>query len=247
MKDNFSAHASNYAKFRPVYPQKLYNYLLSFVKKNHSAWDCGCGNGQVAGILSKHFDKVIATDISAGQIGHAVQRPNIDYRVLPAEKTDIPDSTISLITVAQAIHWFNFEEFYREVLRVATPEAIIAIWCYNLLEVNPEIDTVVRALYGGILGEEYWDPERKYIEEHYLTIPFPFEEIRAPDFQIETTWNLEQLIGYLSSWSAVQHYIRKNEINPVEILRNELTVAWGAQEKYKVIFPIFTRLGKVKP
>ncbi len=210
------------------------------------AWDCGCGNGQVAGVLSNHLDVVIATDISSTQIQHAIQRPNIQYRVLPAEKTDIISGSLDLITVAQAFHWFNFNEFYEEVRRVCKPDAILAIWCYDLLQINPNLDEVIDYLYEDILGDQYWDQERKLVEEHYQTIPFPFEEIFLPEFQIQTRWNLNQLIGFLNSWSAVQHYIRKNNINPVEELSQQLKTAWGNEEIQKVSFPIYTRVGKVR-
>jgi hypothetical protein len=245
MKDNFSAHASSYAQFRPVYPLPLYDYLLTLVKEKKTAWDCGTGNGQVAGVLANHFDKVIGTDISSKQLELAVQKPNIEYRILPAEKTDIGDGSINLITVAQAIHWFGFEDFYTEVNRVAAQDSIIAIWCYNLLEITEKVDPVIRELYSEILGDQFWDPERKYIEEHYQTIPFPFEEIQSPDFKIEVSWNVEQLIGYLNSWSAVQHFIKKNASNPVNQVAEQLREAWSGQEFRKVSFPIFTRIGRI--
>lgn len=247
MKDNFSAHASTYAQFRPVYPAALYDHLLALIKEHKLAWDCGCGNGQVAGILSGNFNSVIATDISSSQILHAVQKPNIDYRLMPAEKTDIETGSVNFIAVAQAIHWFNFEAFYKEVKRVSKPDALLAIWCYNLLEITPEIDLVVRRLYDEILGDEHWDPELKYIEEHYKTIPFPFKEIEIPDFKIEVTWNMDQLTGYLNSWSAVRHYINKTGVNPVEQLSSELKKTWGSKEFRHVIFPIYSRVGKVCP
>lgn len=245
MKDNFSAQASSYAQFRPVYPQILYDRLLDLVKEKSTAWDCGSGNGQVAGVLSAHFDEVIATDISASQIQHAIQKPNINYRLLPAENTDIKTSSVDLITVAQAIHWFNFDEFYKEVKRVSKPEGFLAVWGYNLPELNAQIGKVIQKLYNDILGNQYWDPERRFIEENYRTIPFPFKEIHFPGLQIETSWNLENLLGYLNSWSAVQHYIRKNNINPVGQLETEFKTAWGTEKTCKVSFPIYTRIGKV--
>lgn len=245
LKDNFSAQASSYAQFRPVYPQGLYDRLLDLVKEKNTAWDCGCGNGQVASVLSAHFDEVIATDISSGQIQHARQKPNINYRLMPAENTDIKTSSVDLITVAQAIHWFNFEEFYKEARRVGKSESIIAVWAYNLPELNTPIDKVIQNLYSDILGSQYWDPERKFIEENYQTIPFPFEEILLPEFRIETSWTLENLLGYLNSWSAVQHFIGKKNINPVGQLEAEFRTAWGTEKICKVSFPVYTRIGKV--
>lgn len=245
MKDNFSGHASSYAQFRPVYPKALYDHLLTLVNEGAYAWDCGCGNGQVAGVIADYFNRVVATDISLNQIELAVLKSNVDYRVMPAEKTDIKSGSINLVTVGQALHWFNFEEFYQEVKRVCKPDAILAVWCYNLLEINEDIDIIIGHFYANILGDSYWDPERKYIEEHYETIPFPFQDLESPEFKIEVSWNLDQLLGYLNSWSAVQHYIKKNGTNPLEQVMDDLKKAWGNAESHKVIFPIYIRIGKV--
>lgn len=246
MKDNFSKQAAVYAAFRPVYPVELYDYLLSLVPERNRAWDCGCGNGQVADVLSKYFKQVDATDISQKQLDHAIKKINIAYQLAPAEKVDIDSACIDLVTVAQAIHWFNFDAFYKEVHRVGKPGSVIAAWCYSLLTINDKVDQVIKHLYADTLGDQYWDPERRLVEDGYQTIPFPFDEVRAPEFSIRVFWTFDQLIGYLNSWSAVQHYIRDNHQNPVEMIAGELRDAWGQTEVQEVVFPLFLRVGKLK-
>jgi SAM-dependent methyltransferase len=245
MKDNFSNHAAGYAAFRPVYPAELYDYLLSLVKDKSLAWDCGTGNGQVAGVLADYFDRVEASDISQAQLDHAVSKPNIYYQLAPAEKTAIQAGSVNLVTVAQAIHWFDFDAFYREVYRVSKPGAVVAVWCYSLLTVNEQVDQIIQNLYADTLGDQYWDSERRFVDEHYQTIPFPFEEITAPEFSIRVSWTLDHLLGYLNSWSAVQHYIRKNGVNPITGITSGLKEAWGNQENWEIRFPLFTRIGRV--
>jgi len=246
MKDNFSQHAATYAAFRPVYPAELYDFLLSVVPERNRAWDCGCGNGQVAGVLSDYFDQVDATDISQKQLDHAIKKPNINYQLAPAENVNIPRGFINLVTIAQAIHWFNFDAFYEEVDRVCKPGSVIAAWCYSLLTINDKVDQVIQHLYADTLGDQYWDAERRLVEDRYQTIPFPFEEIKAPEFSIRVSWTFEHLIGYLNSWSAVQHFIRDNNENPVEKIIAELRDGWGQTENHEVVFPLFVRVGKIK-
>jgi SAM-dependent methyltransferase len=246
MKDNFSRQAANYAAFRPVYPFELYQFLLTLTPERHTAWDCGCGNGQVAVALADHFNLVEATDISQKQLDHAVRKENIHYNQAKAEQSGLETASIDLITVAQAIHWFDFDAFYREVYRVGKPGSVIAVWGYCLLTIDTEVDRLIKELYSVILGEDYWDAERRYIDEQYQTIPFPFEEITSPGFSIIVNWSLDHLTGYLNSWSAVQHYIQKNKVNPVEKMIPDLKKAWGEEESRKVIFPLFTRVGRVK-
>lgn len=242
MKDNFSVQSAEYAQFRPTYPQELYEFLLSLLSENNTAWDCATGNGQVARELAKHFKQVFGTDISENQLKHAAQKENISYLVENSEKSSFSDQTFDLITVAQAIHWFDFDAFYAEVKRTLKPHGIFAAFGYGVMQIDTKVDVVITKLYRLILGK-YWDEERKYIDEKYQTIPFPFEEIATPELSIKTIWNFDQLIGYLNTWSALQHYKKANNSNPIEIIITELEEAWDAEDK-EVTFPIILRVGR---
>ncbi|MBZ9730963.1 class I SAM-dependent methyltransferase [Salegentibacter sp. JZCK2] len=240
MKDNFSSQSPAYAKFRPIYPQELYDFLKGKLAETERAWDCGTGNGQVAGELAKFFEEVQATDISKQQLENAVKQPNINYSLQPAEKTNFPDNYFDLITVAQAIHWFNFKDFYKEVNRVLKPNGIIAVIGYSLFKSNPETDEVILKFHKDIIGS-YWDEERRYLDEKYKTIPFPFQEVETPHFKQEFQWTFNHLVGYLKTWSAVKHYEKANNQNPVDLIENDLKAAFGSGNK--VVFPVLFRLG----
>lgn len=243
MKDNFSTQSADYAIYRPTYPPELYDYLFSLLKNKETAWDCATGNGQVARVLAQHFGSVYATDISENQLKNALQLPNITYKVEPAEQISVGNDSFDLITVAQAIHWFNFEAFYAEVKRTLKPGGLFAVIGYGIMSIDKKVDKVIHKLYEDILGK-YWDNERRYIEEGYKTIPFSFEEIIAPHFQIKTTWSFNQLIGYLNTWSSLQHYKKTNDRNPLEYLFTELKEAWGDDAEKDVHFPILLRVGR---
>ncbi|WP_113651175.1 class I SAM-dependent methyltransferase [Pedobacter namyangjuensis] len=244
MKDNFSTQSSQYAKFRPKYPQALYDFLLNHVSETKTAWDCATGNGQVATELANRFEKVYATDISEKQLANAPQLSNITYKVEQAEKTDFADDVFDLVTVAQAIHWFKFDEFYAEVKRTLKPNGIFAAIGYGIMHITPALDKVVHYLYQNILGD-FWDEERKYIEDNYLNIPFPFTEIAHPDFEMTTEWNFDQLVGYLETWSALQHYIKAKDENPITLVYNDLKQAWGKADTYKIHFPLLLKVGSL--
>lgn len=243
MKDNFSSHAKAYAQFRPHYPVELFTHLLGLVTTKNAAWDCGTGNGQVAGVLADHFREVFATDISRQQINEAVQKSNISYSVQPAEKTGFASGRFDLVTAAQAIHWFRFDAFYAEAKRTLKPGGIIAVIGYGLVQTDPAIQPIIDHFYTKIIGP-YWDAERHYIDEAYQTIPFPFEEIFLPAFQMVYQWSFEQLIGYIGTWSAVKHYIKQNNEDPVLIIKDALRSAWGNQPAHSFIFPVLARVGR---
>lgn len=243
-EDHFSKQSETYAQYRPQYPDEIYAYLASVSPGLSLAWDCGTGNGQAAIGLAKYFDKVHATDASAEQISRAYPHDKVDYRVEPAEHVSLNASSTDLVTVAVAIHWFNFDEFYREVKRVLKPNGVLAAWTYNLTEITSEIDQLIEEYYKGILNG-YWPERIRYLEERYETIPFPFEEIISPSFVMEINWNLIQLAGFFDSWSATQRYKAEKEHHPLEIIWPKLTKAWGDESKPRLIrWPLHFRIGR---
>lgn len=245
VKDNFSAIAGQYAAWRPEYPEAVFAYLSSLATGHQRALDCGTGNGQAAKGLAKYFDEVFATDISEGQIKHAVQLPNIQYSISAAEETDFPNQYFDLICAAQAAHWFNHPVFYKEVERISKRGAVLALIGYGLVEISPEVDELIKKLYKDILGF-YWDAERRFIDDHYKSLPFPYEEIVVPSIQIHCEWNLERLIGYLNTWSALNHYKKEEGSNPLEAIVPELKQAWGEEDKIRLVrFPVITKVATI--
>jgi ubiquinone/menaquinone biosynthesis C-methylase UbiE len=244
MKDNFSKQAAIYARYRPSYPQALFDFLFELVKQPLNAWDCATGNGQSAKVLATRFENVFATDISMKQLDHAEAAENIHYSVQPADHTQFPDNQFDLVTISQALHWFATQEFYSEVNRVAKNGAILAAWCYSLLNVSPEIDQPVNSFYKNIIGP-YWDLERKYVDEAYRTILFPYQEITPPVFTMQYRWTIEEFEGYLNTWSAVQKFITANQFNPVNQVIDKVRPFWKT-EYMDVNFPLYLRVGQIR-
>jgi SAM-dependent methyltransferase len=244
-QDRFSNHAGAYAQFRPVYPEVLYDFVLSHVKGRELAWDCGTGNGQVAVRLAEHFKQVIATDLSEKQLSHAVQKENIQYKVSRAEQSGLADNSVDLITVAQALHWFDTDAFFREVHRVAKQGALLACWGYGLLTIEPAIDELIGEFYKNTIGP-YWEKERSHIDTAFNEIDFPFTALEAPTCNIDVQWSYEHLIGYLNTWSSVQKYIQQHQTNPVESLAAKLKAHWPEGAIKQVRFPIFVKAGLIK-
>ena len=242
IKDNFSEIAGNYAAWRPEYPEELFIYLASLSAQHDKALDCGTGNGQAAKQLTRHYKEVYATDISTAQLQHAVAMPNIYYSISPAEKTVFPDNFFDMLCATQAAHWFDLEIFYREAERILKPNGVLALVGYGLIEINGNIDKLIKALYTDILGT-YWDKERKFIDDHYRSLPFPYKEITAPSLQINCEWNLPQLVGYLNTWSALGHYKKANQKDPLTEMFPALQKIWGGNEILRSVrFPIMAKI-----
>ncbi len=251
--DHFSQQANHYARYRPLYPVALYDYLASLPPKHDRAWDVGTGNGQAAIGLVHHFRSVIATDPSEQQIALATPHERVTYRAAMAEHSGLEDRSIDLVTASLAVHWFDFDRFYAEVKRVLKPAGVIAVWTYNLTEITLEVDTVMESYYHDVLGE-FWPPQIHWVDEHYQTLPFPFDEIAAPEFALEAVWSLSDLFGYLSSWSAAPKYQAAHGVDPLDIKRAEFETAWeaasggasgGAEINRVVRWPLYLRVGKI--
>jgi len=225
-KDHFSEGSSEYSEYRPHYPEGLFSYLASLCSDHNLAWDCATGSGQAAINLADLFLKVWATDASVNQIESAIEKSGITYKVAQAEDSELEDATVDLVTVAQALHWFDIEAFSAEVSRVLKKDGILAVWTYNLLEIQEVIDKSINQLYKDILGP-FWPAERRLVENGYSEICLPFDEIRCPSFKMNAEWDFPRLIGYLNTWSAVREYKTKNRENPIEMVYGDLLEAWG--------------------
>ncbi len=188
-KDYFSTQSQTYAKYRPQYPKKLFEYLAKVSPAQNCALDIAAGNGQAALSFVRYFKYVFAGDASFAQVSHAQRKNGIYYFVSKAEEIPIAENSVDLIVCAQAIHWFNWEFFYSEVSRILKTNGIIAIWGYGLPDFGGKIDKIVRNFYTNIVGE-FWPLERNHIEDKYASIPFPFQKVESPVFKSICTGNL---------------------------------------------------------
>lgn len=243
-KDHFSTHSDNYKRYRPGYPLQLLEFLAGLCEQRHRVWDCATGTGQAAHQLAKLFDEVYATDASQKQIEQAVSTGNIHFSVMPAEYPEFDTETIDLITVAQAFHWFDQSRFYRSAYDVLKPNGILAIWSYNLLSVQPDIDSIIQQFYAEVIGE-YWPAERKFVEQGYPPMPKVFRSFQAPLFSMQTRWHLGDLLGYVSTWSACKYYREDTGDDPIEILEEELADVWqDPLEVRQVSWPLRLMVGR---
>lgn len=243
-KDHFSARAAIYSQFRPQYPQPLFDWLGSLVERHRLAWDCGTGNGQAATSLAAYFDNVVATDASEKQIAQAAQHPGVEYRVATAYESGLAVRSVDLVTVAQAIHWFDRDAFYQEAKRVMHARGALAIWGYGdpMME-SDELGAIVHQYNRGTI-EEFWRPERQILLDGLRTIDFPFREVEAPEMTLECHWTLAELTGYLRTWSATAAYADHIGTDPVEPVEAALAAHWGSpDERRRIQWPLHTRAG----
>lgn len=245
-KDLFSEQAADYRRFRPSYPSKLLADIASLVPVRQRALDCATGNGQVACALSAYFDQVDAIDISGEQLQRAPSAPNIAYSRQRAEATEFGEGAFDLICVAQAIHWFDIPAFHKEARRLLKPGGVLAVWGYGLLKTDPETDAWLDRFYRQVVGP-YWEPERRYVEASYSNLPFPWQEIEMPGpYTIRREVALEDIAGYLYSWSATRHLLRADK-DPVPEWMDQLAAIWKPGSTREARHEIFLLVGRAGP
>ena len=239
---NYFSHASeNYAKYRPHYPPELVRYLTDLCHDKEQAWDAGCGNGQLSLLLAQHMKHVLATDASKNQIIKATLLPNIEYVVSPAEICPLKDKSVSLVTVAQAAHWFDLPAFYKEVRRVLKPGGILALISYGNCTISPDIDNSVHRIYEDLFGK-YWPPERKLVEDGYRDILFDFNVLPVETFEMKELWSFEQFLGYIKTWSAFHLYTQDQKLESLISALQNLEDAWS-DTKHWVRWPLTLKVG----
>ncbi len=223
-KDHFSV-AKGYAAHRPTYPDALFAWLAEVAPAHDLAWDCATGSGQAARGLEPHFSKVVASDASLTQMTRATGGLRFHRLGGQAESAPLRSASVDLITVGQALHWFDFEAFYREVRRVAKPGGVVAAWTYPFFSSGADVDPLLDHFANQTVGP-YWPPERRYVDNRYRDIPFPFERVATPEFSMAAQWDLADLEGYLGTWSAVNRYRNAVGKDPVAPLMEELKPRW---------------------
>lgn len=241
----FDQGGQAYARFRPEYPPALAEYLASIAPDSQCAVDVGCGNGQLTGQLAEHFSAVIGFDPSADQVAHATPRENVRYHCAPAEALPLPERSVSLVTAAQAAHWFDLPAFYAEVRRIAKPGAALALISYGVLQLNAELDARFQQFYWQEVGP-YWPAERQLVDSGYATLDFPFEPIATPAMTIRLEWNLNEFLGYIATWSAVRQAREAGREDILHRFASELSQLWGdAKGRQAIAWPINMRVGRV--
>ncbi|MEL7538554.1 MAG: class I SAM-dependent methyltransferase [Pseudomonadota bacterium] len=222
--DHFGQGASGYAAFRPHYPPDLYEYLASLAPVGR-VWDCACGSGQATAGLANKFSDIVATDASARQINAAAPLPGVEFRVADATASGLGDASCSLVTVAQALHWFASPAFFAEAWRVLQPGGVLVAWSYQLCKVSGAVDPLIEHLFVDLLGD-FWPDERRLVDRGYADISLPGTKLMPPEFVMTAEWTAEQMLGYLATWSALRRAREATGTDPLARVAVDLKNRW---------------------
>lgn len=242
--EHFSTVAEAYAAYRPSYPAALFDWLAEAAPARGLAWDCGAGTGQATGDLAQRFARVVATDASRAQLGSGVRAPGVSTWAARAERSGIRTGRVDLIAVAQALHWFDLPAFYDEARRVLRPGGVLAAWTYADPRLVGPPGSVLHLFAEAM--RPYWPAGRALVDSGYRTIAFPITALDAPAFSMTADWTLDQVVGYLGTWSAVGAYRTARGHDPMPALRTSLASDWAdPATRRRVDWTLSLRAGRV--
>lgn len=249
--DHFSPTAAAYATYRPRYPDGLFDWLADIAPSRAIAWDCATGNGQAALALAARFSHVVATDPSTAQLAQAPASDRVTYAAMTAEHAALANRSVSLVTVAQALHWIDRPAFYAEARRVLVAGGVLAVWSYGLGRFGePALDGALARFHDTTVGP-FWPAERAIVDAGYESLEFPFEEpsaaARQPIIEMAAEWSLDHFLGYLSTWSAVRRARAATGQDPLPAFASVVAPLWGPETRRRRIeWPLSIRVGTVR-
>lgn len=244
LTQQFDAAAAQYLQFRPTYPAALFQWLADITPQHRLAIDCGTGNGQAAVAIAPYFDQTIAIDRHNNPLKHALPHPSVEYRHLPAEHMDFADQSVDLIVAASAAHWFDLAAFYPQCQRVLSSDGRIVLWSYSWPNAQ---DRAIRAILSEAKQalDPHWSAPSLWHLNAYRDLPFPFETVPTPHFQLTLDWDIDQLIQFLFTWAAIREHVQQRDAHFLDRLRGQLERIWPATQPRHFIFPIHMKAGRL--
>jgi SAM-dependent methyltransferase len=131
-RERFSATVDNYRRYRPSYPDALFEWVFRAAALAAPARvaDLGCGTGISTRLLAERGHDVVGIDPNEEMLEQArAEGGGARYQRGEANAMGLEDASVDLVTVAQAYHWFEIEPSLRELRRVLRPGgACVAFW-----------------------------------------------------------------------------------------------------------------------
>ncbi len=205
-KEKFSGRANVYDKYRPGYPEVLYDFIIDCAGlcKNGTIADIGAGTGKFSENFLKKGYKVFGIEPNA-EMKAVMDKNFVNFDGYiginaTAENTALPSGSVDCITAAQAFHWFDGKVFKKECQRILKNEGkVFLIW--NMRDENAP---VVKELFA--VNKRYC-PEFKgfsggiNIKEEKLFIEFfKDESYEVQSFENEISYDsLTSFVGRILS------------------------------------------------
>ena len=195
----FKGTAPYYARYRPPYPDFLFDYIRDRFLLDGSGrlLDLGCGTGQIAIPLAKYFEEVVAMDSEPGmleqgkKLAASLGTGNITWSEGSSYDLSEKLGKFRLVTIGKAFHWMGREETLGKLYDIVSPKGGIAVvsegdWVWNGTRAwQAAVKTVVQKWLGDRrrAGKtSYEEPKERY-EDLIRRSAFGSAEIYSHNYQ----------------------------------------------------------------
>lgn len=217
--------AEKYAEYRPYFHPVVMERISAVcgpLARTSRALDVACGTGQSAIALKSLVDNVVATDIALEMLQQGPSVDGMSFVQAEAECLPVASSTIDLLTVSLAFHWFNREAFLAEAERVLRPNAYLVI--YNNFFYGPRDETPAFAKWqASSYHHRFAAPALRFSPPTLKEAQrYGFALISSETYANLATFTPERLTHYLMTQSNVLIAMNTNKATSDEIYRNVL-------------------------
>jgi ubiquinone/menaquinone biosynthesis C-methylase UbiE len=222
-KFDFGKTSEEYAKYRDIYPQELFDKLHELgVGVKGSQWlDLGTGTGVIPRKMAKFGANITATDLSENQIQAAIKLSagiqNIKYEVLSAEDIDYPENTFDAITACQCFWYFDPNIIVDKIKKMLRPSGIfLKVYMSYLKEeaVTQDSNKLVKEINGAWTGAS---AAIKDLTTHYFENPHMESFIADLPFTRET-WHGRMMASRGVMASMNEEQLKRFDHEHIEML-----------------------------
>jgi ubiquinone/menaquinone biosynthesis C-methylase UbiE len=215
---SFDAWARDYDRYRPRYPQVLFDRIAAKLKLSARprAADLGAGTGRATLAMAERGWQATAVEpggqmLDMLRVRAAEAGLNVDMVQARAEETGLPTASFDLVTAAQAFHWFDKPLALSEMARILRPGGGVALF-WNVRDgtrsaLVAEYHELLHAWFGDVDTGRYAQAGRapgRHETQAALTDAPAFGEVELEEVTHELAMTADEFVGMAFTASYVQ-------------------------------------------
>jgi len=204
---SFTGRAEEYAKYRPGYPEQIVTLLEHKIEFDQSKdiADVGCGTGRLSRVFLNNGNLVFGVEPNEEMrtMSEKLLNKFINFISVEgtAEVTMLATSSVDVVTVGQAFHWFDLKKTKKEFKRVLRKDGYVVI-VWNERKNGSQVMKAVNKILLS-LDQEHEEAEKNLVDKNLLNTFYGVEKVNTSTFPNFQMLDLAGLKGRIRSISYV--------------------------------------------